>query len=145
MLLDGKCVTCYMMQNFVMCYMKQVVWHITCNKMCDVLHHTKCVTCFITQNEWCVTWHKMYDMLHVTWCTMCYMLHDGKCVTCYMPQKMWHVICNKECDVLHATKTINNTPTNQTLNEYIHPDITGCLSSYSWIFIHLSQLIQWTN
>ena len=119
-------------------------------KMYDILHDKKCMTFYMMQNAGCATWHKMYDMLHVTWCTMCYMLHDGKCVTCYMPQKMWHVICNKECDVLHATKTINNTPTNQTLNEYIHPDITGCLSSYSWIFIHwifihLSQLIQWTN
>ena len=107
--------------------------------MYDILHDTKCVTCYKMQNAGCATWHKMYDMLH-----------GEKYVTCYMTHNVWHVtwwkMCDmfhaKECDVLHATKTINYTPTNQTLNEYIHPDITGCLSSYSWIFIHLSQLIQ---
>ena len=116
--------------------MQQNVWFVTSHKMRDMFHNAKWVMCYMTQNVWYVRRYMMHNVLHVTWRKMCDMLHA---------KKMWHVICNKDCDVLHATKTINNTPTNQTLNEYIHPDITGCLSSYSWIFIHLSQLIQWTN
>ena len=99
--------------------------------MCDMLHDAK--------------FRMIQNVCYVTWGKICDILHDAQCVTCYMTQNVCHVTCNKEYDVLHTAKNTLCTPTNQTLNEYIHPDITGCLSSYSWIFIHLAQLIQWIN